>query len=185
MRYWLFLSWWHHLPCTGLTWRQCWRIIGSSCLCTKGSILWIWSPWESYLASFPPTGVIKLDSDAQHLTPCLTLIIDSLASPYDHFTATKRWPVLRATTLHCVTPEQAMHILTSFSGCHSLALSKSAAHICVEHCRDSPLTPQLDRILQIGDASGIQSPLSFGGFGALSRHLPRLKAAIVEALNVS
>ena len=81
--------------------------------------------------------------------------------------------------------KQAMHILTSFYDCISLALSNSAAHICVEHCRDSPLTPQLDRILQIGDASGIQSPLSFGGFGALSRHLPRLKAAIVEALNVS
>ena len=52
-------------------------------------------------------------------------------------------------------------------------------------CRKSPLQPQFDRVLQIGDASGIQSPLSFGGFGALSRHLPRLKAAISDALNVS
>ena len=35
---------------------------------------------------------------------------------------------------------------------------------------------------QVGDASGIQSPLSFGGFGALSRHLGRLAGAIKEAV---
>jgi hypothetical protein len=28
--------------------------------------------------------------------------------------------------------------------------------------------------LQVGDASGIQSPISFGGFGAIIRHLGRL-----------
>ena len=38
------------------------------------------------------------------------------------------------------------------------------------------------RVLQIGDASGIQSPLSFGGFGALTRHLRRLGTALDEAL---
>lgn len=48
--------------------------------------------------------------------------------------------------------------------------------------RDSPLTPQFDRVLQVGDASGIQSPLSFGGFGALARHLGRLAGAIKEAV---
>lgn len=32
--------------------------------------------------------------------------------------------------------------------------------------------------------SGIQSPLSFGGFGALTRHLRRLTGAIGEALEV-
>lgn len=48
--------------------------------------------------------------------------------------------------------------------------------------RDSPLPAGFDRVLQIGDASGIQSPLSFGGFGALSRHLPRLTAAVSEAI---
>ena len=50
--------------------------------------------------------------------------------------------------------------------------------------RASPLRPGWNRTLQIGDASGIQSPLSFGGFGALMRHLPRLRAAITEALQV-
>ncbi len=46
----------------------------------------------------------------------------------------------------------------------------------------SPLQPRWNRVLQVGDASGIQSPLSFGGFGALTRHLGRLRSAITEAL---
>ena len=48
--------------------------------------------------------------------------------------------------------------------------------------KDSPLPTPFDRVLQVGDAAGIQSPLSFGGFGALCRHLPRLRSAISEAL---
>lgn len=36
--------------------------------------------------------------------------------------------------------------------------------------------------LQIGDAAAIQSPLSFGGFGAMLRHLPRLVAGVDDAL---
>lgn len=48
--------------------------------------------------------------------------------------------------------------------------------------RDSPLQPNWSRILAVGDASGIQSPLSFGGFGALTRHLDRISTAIDEAL---
>lgn len=48
--------------------------------------------------------------------------------------------------------------------------------------RDSPLKPQWSRLLAVGDASGIQSPLSFGGFGALTRHLGRISTAITEAL---
>ncbi|XP_016450176.1 uncharacterized protein LOC107775021 isoform X3 [Nicotiana tabacum] len=36
--------------------------------------------------------------------------------------------------------------------------------------------------LQFGDASGIQSPVSFGGFGSLTRHLGRLTTGIYEAL---
>lgn len=50
--------------------------------------------------------------------------------------------------------------------------------------RASPLPPKFPRVLQVGDASGIQSPLSFGGFGALTRHLGRLTRAITEALEV-
>mmetsp|Transcript_17498 Transcript_17498/g.48318 ORF Transcript_17498/g.48318 Transcript_17498/m.48318 type:complete len:790 (-) Transcript_17498:119-2488(-) len=48
--------------------------------------------------------------------------------------------------------------------------------------RDSPLKPEFSRVLAVGDASGIQSPLSFGGFGALTRHLDRIGGAIDEAL---
>ncbi|CAI5474698.1 unnamed protein product [Closterium sp. Yama58-4] len=49
--------------------------------------------------------------------------------------------------------------------------------------RDSPLRPAFDRVIQVGDASGIQSPLSFGGFGAITRHLGRITDGLVEALN--
>lgn len=48
--------------------------------------------------------------------------------------------------------------------------------------RDSPLVPVFDRVLAVGDASGMQSPLSFGGFAALTRHLSRLTAAITDAV---
>lgn len=48
--------------------------------------------------------------------------------------------------------------------------------------KDSPLQPQWSRLLAVGDASGIQSPLSFGGFGALTRHLERISTALTEAL---
>jgi len=50
--------------------------------------------------------------------------------------------------------------------------------------RESPLKPAWDRVLAVGDASGIQSPLSFGGFGALTRHLDRISGAVGEALDV-
>lgn len=50
--------------------------------------------------------------------------------------------------------------------------------------RDSPLGAPFDRILPVGDACGIQSPLSFGGFGAVTRHAGRIAAAVEEALRV-
>lgn len=34
-------------------------------------------------------------------------------------------------------------------------------------------------LVQFGDASGIQSPVSFGGFGSLTRHLSRLTTGMV------
>lgn len=49
--------------------------------------------------------------------------------------------------------------------------------------RASPLRPSFKGILAIGDASGIQSPLSFGGFGAICRHINRLTAGITEAVD--
>jgi lycopene cyclase CruP len=50
--------------------------------------------------------------------------------------------------------------------------------------RQSPLQPAWNRILPIGDSSGSQSPLSFGGFGAMIRHLKRLTHGIHAALEV-
>ncbi len=48
--------------------------------------------------------------------------------------------------------------------------------------RESPLRMPWNRILPIGDSSGSQSPLSFGGFGAMVRHLKRLANGVHEAL---
>ena len=49
--------------------------------------------------------------------------------------------------------------------------------------RDSPLQTTYSRVLAVGDASGIQSPLSFGGFGSLTRHIERIVGAVKEALD--
>jgi lycopene cyclase CruP len=48
--------------------------------------------------------------------------------------------------------------------------------------RHSPLHFPWNRVLPIGDSSGSQSPLSFGGFGAMVRHLKRLTLGIHAAL---
>lgn len=48
--------------------------------------------------------------------------------------------------------------------------------------RQSPLQLPWSRVLAVGDSSGSQSPLSFGGFGAMVRHLQRLDAGIHQAL---
>jgi lycopene cyclase CruP len=48
--------------------------------------------------------------------------------------------------------------------------------------RASPLTAWRDRLLPVGDSSGAQSPLSFGGFGAMLHHLGRLTEGIDAAL---
>lgn len=48
--------------------------------------------------------------------------------------------------------------------------------------RQSPLKTPWNRLLFVGDSSGNQSPLSFGGFGAMVRHLHRLTYSIIEAL---
>lgn len=48
--------------------------------------------------------------------------------------------------------------------------------------RDSPIKMPWSRILPVGDSSGGQSPVSFGGFGSMVRHLKRLTEGIHEAL---
>lgn len=48
--------------------------------------------------------------------------------------------------------------------------------------KDSPIMLLFNRILPVGDSAGGQSPVSFGGFGAMIRHLKRLTNGINEAL---
>ncbi len=48
--------------------------------------------------------------------------------------------------------------------------------------QDSPLQYKWNRTLAVGDSSGSQSPLSFGGFGAMVRHLERLTQGLDDAL---
>ena len=50
--------------------------------------------------------------------------------------------------------------------------------------KDSPIKIKSDRILPVGDSAGGQSPVSFGGFGAMVRHLKRLTNGINEALTL-
>jgi lycopene cyclase CruP len=49
--------------------------------------------------------------------------------------------------------------------------------------RQSPIQMPWNRILPIGDSSGSQSPVSFGGFGSMVRHLKRLTEGTHEALS--
>ncbi|MEB3293544.1 MAG: FAD-binding oxidoreductase [Synechococcales bacterium] len=51
--------------------------------------------------------------------------------------------------------------------------------------RQSPLQSPWAHILAIGDSSGAQSPLSFGGFGSMIRHLERLTVGIDQALSLN
>ena len=48
----------------------------------------------------------------------------------------------------------------------------------------SPLKMPWGRILPVGDSAGAQSPVSFGGFGSMVRHLKRLSFGIDEALKI-
>ena len=50
--------------------------------------------------------------------------------------------------------------------------------------RNSPLRLPWNRVLAIGDSAGAQSPVSFGGFGAMVRHLKRLTNAIDASLKI-
>ncbi|MCC0176216.1 FAD-binding oxidoreductase [Waterburya agarophytonicola K14] len=51
--------------------------------------------------------------------------------------------------------------------------------------KNSPVSLPFDRILPVGDSAGGQSPVSFGGFGAMVRHLQRLTNGINSALNAN
>jgi lycopene cyclase CruP len=68
----------------------------------------------------------------------------------------------------------------------NIELDKLNFHRCLFGCfpsyRDSPLKTPWARVLLIGDSSGSQSPVSFGGFGSMIRHLSRLTSGIEMAI---
>jgi lycopene cyclase CruP len=79
--------------------------------------------------------------------------------------------------------EEYLRLLPSYQGVELDQLQFQRALFGFFPCyRDSPLKPQWDFILAVGDSSGGQSPLSFGGFGAMVRHLERLTTGIDAAL---
>jgi lycopene cyclase CruP len=79
--------------------------------------------------------------------------------------------------------EDYFRLLPGYQQIELTALQIKRALFGVFPCyEDSPLAPVWDRVLPIGDSSGSQSPLSFGGFGSMVRHLQRLRDGIHTAL---
>ena len=79
--------------------------------------------------------------------------------------------------------EEYFRLLPSYQGVdlEQLTVQRALFGILPSY-RRSPLSLPWDRLLPLGDSSGNQSPLSFGGFGALLRHLQRLDRGLDEAL---
>ncbi|MBJ7901172.1 MAG: FAD-binding oxidoreductase [Cyanobacteria bacterium RI_101] len=81
--------------------------------------------------------------------------------------------------------EEYFAYLPQYQDCELEALSfKRALWGFFPAYRNSPLQTPYDRVLAIGDSAGAQSPISFGGFGAMVRHLPRLTTGVAELLQL-
>eukprot|EP00929_Paragymnodinium_shiwhaense_P050597 TRINITY_DN25478_c0_g1_i1.p1 TRINITY_DN25478_c0_g1~~TRINITY_DN25478_c0_g1_i1.p1 ORF type:complete len:669 (+),score=82.93 TRINITY_DN25478_c0_g1_i1:61-2067(+) len=82
--------------------------------------------------------------------------------------------------------EEYLEQLPEYQGVHPehLQLRRALFSSFVAY-RQSPLESTFDRVVQVGDAAGLQSPLSFGGFGAMCRHLRRLRAAFTDAIRAN
>jgi lycopene cyclase CruP len=80
--------------------------------------------------------------------------------------------------------EEYLRLLPQYQGVHLETLQfRRALFGFFPAYRQSPLRTPWSRILPVGDSSGNQSPLSFGGFGAMVRHLERLTLGIHAALS--
>jgi lycopene cyclase CruP len=79
--------------------------------------------------------------------------------------------------------EEYLRLLPTYQ---QVELAQLNFHRCLFGCfpayHNSPLKTPWARILLIGDSSGSQSPVSFGGFGAMIRHLERLTNGIEMAI---
>jgi len=95
-------------------------------------------------------------------------------------------PVALSVHCPCAVPQDTyFSLLPAYQGLPSLdAIKFKRVLFGGFPCYSSatPLAPGFDRVLQLGDASATQSPLSFGGFGSLLRHLSRLSGSISHAL---
>jgi lycopene cyclase CruP len=79
--------------------------------------------------------------------------------------------------------EQYLQAMPAYQGIEIAALEVQRAMFGLfPSYRQSPLVLPWSRMLAIGDSSGCQSPLSFGGFGAMLRHLRRLSEGVQDAL---
>jgi lycopene cyclase CruP len=79
--------------------------------------------------------------------------------------------------------EQYLNALPAYQGIDLAQLEAQRAMFGLfPSYRNSPLALPWSRLLAVGDSSGCQSPLSFGGFGAMLRHLHRLSNGIEAAL---
>jgi len=82
--------------------------------------------------------------------------------------------------------EEYLHLLPKYQGVELQNLQfQRALFGFFPTYRESPLKTPWNHILPVGDSSGSQSPLSFGGFGAMVRHLQRLTFGIEEALQTN
>jgi lycopene cyclase CruP len=79
--------------------------------------------------------------------------------------------------------EEYLNALPNYQGIHIAELDAQRAMFGLfPSYRHSPLVLPWSRLLAVGDSSGCQSPLSFGGFGAMLRHLRRLSEGMEDAL---
>ncbi|MBW4468745.1 MAG: FAD-binding oxidoreductase [Pegethrix bostrychoides GSE-TBD4-15B] len=89
--------------------------------------------------------------------------------------------------------EEYLHLLPDYQGVSLDQLQFQRALFGFFPCYRQPLKLSWNRMLAVGDSSGNQSPLSFGGFGAMIRHLRRLtngteaalQADLLDAQNLS
>jgi len=110
--------------------------------------------WEAFPARDGRTTYLFTYVDAHPERPSLAALCE------DYFTLLPQYQSVSLETL------QLQRALFGFFPCY----------------RHSPLSYPWDRLLPVGDSSGSQSPLSFGGFGAMIRHLPRLSHGVDDAL---
>jgi lycopene cyclase CruP len=78
--------------------------------------------------------------------------------------------------------EDYLRLMSEYQGVELNQLTFKRALFGFFPCYRHPLKTPWSRILPVGDSSGSQSPLSFGGFGAMVRHLRRLTFGVHEAL---